>query len=121
MTAPKACSSTRGMRTYLAGPMTGHPDLNFPLFHAEAQRLRATGHVVINPAEINVDPAKGWEDCMRADIAELVTCETIAMLPGWQNSRGATLEHHIATALGLRVIVLNELGSTAIAQQKGGL
>ncbi|MEN5162618.1 DUF4406 domain-containing protein [Achromobacter kerstersii] len=94
------------MRIYLAGPMTGHPELNFPLFHAEAKRLRDSGHEVINPAEINVDPTKGWQDCMRADIAELVKCEAIAMLPGWQQSRGATLEHHIAMQLGLRVIQL---------------
>lgn len=105
------------MKTYLAGPMTGHPDLNFPLFHAEAQRLRAIGHDVVNPAEINVDPAKGWEDCMRADIAELVTCQAIAMLPGWQQSRGASLEHHIATQLGLQVIDLNGQYHAAIAQQ----
>ncbi|WP_417219007.1 DUF4406 domain-containing protein [Achromobacter spanius] len=94
------------MKTYLAGPMTGHLDLNFPLFHAEAKRLRATGHDVVNPAEINVDPTKGWEDCMRVDIAELMKCEAIAMLPGWQQSRGASLEHHIATELGLLVFYL---------------
>lgn len=94
------------MKTYLAGPMTGFPELNFPLFHAEAQRLRDTGHQVVNPAEINVDPAKGWEECMRADIAELVTCDAIAMLPGWQQSRGATLEHHIASELGLQIFHL---------------
>lgn len=94
------------MRTYLAGPMTGRPELNFPLFHAEAQRLRDCGHEVVNPAEINVNPAKGWTECMRADIAELVKCEAIAMLPGWQQSKGATLEHHIATQLGLVVIHL---------------
>lgn len=94
------------MRTYLAGPMTGYPELNFPLFHAEAKRLRDNGHDVVNPAEINVDPAKGWTECMRADIAELVKCEAIAMLPRWQQSRGAILEHHIATQLGLRVIHL---------------
>lgn len=88
--------------------MTGHPDLNFPLFHAEAKRLRSVGHEIVNPAEINVDPAKGWEDSMRADIAELVTCQAIAMLPGWQQSRGATLEHHIATQLGLEVIHLSQ-------------
>lgn len=93
-------------RTYLAGPMTGFPDLNFPLFHAEAARLRQEGHQVINPAEINADPSMSWEACMRADIAELVTCQAIAMLPGWQKSRGATLEHHIATRLGLQVIIL---------------
>lgn len=94
------------MRTYLAGPMSGYPELNFPLFHAEAKRLRDSGHEVVNPAEINVDPTKGWAECMRADIAELVKCDAIAMLPGWQRSPGATLEHHIATQLGMQVIHL---------------
>ena len=37
---------------YIAGPMTGLPDLNFPTFHTEAARLRSLGHEVINPAEI---------------------------------------------------------------------
>ena len=93
-------------RTYLAGPMSGNPELNFPLFHAEAKRLRDCGHEVVNPAEINPDITSGWADCMRADIAALVTCEAIALLPGWQQSKGATLEHHIATQLGLVVIHL---------------
>jgi len=52
---------------------------------------------------------------MRADITELVKYEAIAMLPGWQLSRGATLEHHIATQLGLKVINLNDLNNAAIS------
>jgi len=84
--------------------MTGLPDLNFPAFHRAAATLRASGYDVINPAEINPDPTAGWEACMRQDIAQLVTCEAIALLPGWQNSRGAKLEHHIATHLGMREI-----------------
>lgn len=83
--------------------MSGLPELNFPAFHAAAARLRAEGHEVVNPAEINVDPATGWEQCMRADIRELVTCDSLALLPGWQNSRGARLERHIADALGMMV------------------
>ena len=42
-------------KIYIAGPMTGLPELNFPAFHAEAARLRAFGYEVINPAEINPD------------------------------------------------------------------
>ena len=91
------------MRIYLAGPMTGYPDLNFPLFHAEAARLRAHGYDVVNPAEINSDPNAPWTVCMRQDIAQLVTCHAIAVLPGWRRSRGASLEVGIAQALEMPV------------------
>ncbi len=99
------------MKIYLAGPMTGLPELNFPEFHACAEKLRAAGHVVINPAEINTDPEARWADCMRADIRELVLCEAIALLPGWMESRGARLERHIAVQLGMDVLDAHELAS----------
>lgn len=89
------------MKVYLAGPMTGYPNLNFPLFHSEAARLRAMGYEVVNPAEINADPKADWAGCMREDIRELVGCDGIALLPGWSKSRGASLELYIAEALGM--------------------
>lgn len=93
------------MKLYLAGPMSGIEALNFPAFHAEAARLRALGHEVANPAEINIDPTAGWAACMRADIAQLVTCDGVALLPGWQASKGARLEEHIATTLGMASVM----------------
>lgn len=96
-------------RLYLAGPMSGLPKLNFPAFHAEAARLRAMGYTVVNPAEINSDMQAEWADCMRADIRELVTCDGIALLPGWARSKGATLEHHIASSLGMAVMLASEV------------
>lgn len=92
-------------KIYIAGPMSGIADLNFPAFHAEAARLRALGYTVANPAEINQDPATSWHECMRRDIAELVTCEAIRLLPGWEDSSGARLEEHIAMRLAMRVIL----------------
>ena len=88
---------------YIAGPMTGLPDLNFPAFHAAARELRAQGFDVVNPAEINPDQHLSWQACMRTDIAALVFCDGIQLLPGWQASKGATLEHHIAERLGLQI------------------
>jgi hypothetical protein len=90
------------IRCYVAGPMTGIEALNFPAFHAAAAILRARGYEVVNPAEINADPSAGWDACMRADIAQLVTCDCIALLPGWEKSRGATIEARLAGDLGIR-------------------
>jgi len=101
---------------YIAGPMSGIAQLNFPAFNAEAARLRALGHAVINPAEINGDDpeavaamsavglAQHWRNCMRADITALMTCDAISMLPGWEHSKGATIEHYNARSLGFDVI-----------------
>ena len=108
-------------RIYLAGPMTGIEDLNFPAFHRAAASLRASGYDVVNPAEINggadelvaakamtdAEAAAHWVKCMRNDITQLVTCEGIALLPGWERSRGARLEHHVANELGLRKIYVD--------------
>lgn len=97
------------MRIYISGPMTGLPQLNFPAFNAEAQRLRGLGHQVVNPAEINPDNAMPWAQCMRRDIAELMTCDTLALLPGWQKSSGAHLEMHLAHRLGMEIFMPGEL------------
>jgi hypothetical protein len=91
-------------RIYIAGGMSGLPDLNFPAFHAAAAKLRAEGHDVVNPAEIDIPHPGDWLAAMRADIRELVTCDAIYCLDGWWNSRGARLERKIAEGLGLEVI-----------------
>lgn len=92
------------MKIYIAGPMTGYAELNFPAFHAEAARLRALGFEIVNPAEIDIGPNPTWLAAMRADIRELVMCDGIALLPGWEESPGANVEHTLARGLGLRVM-----------------
>jgi len=81
----------RMKRIYISGPMSGLPDLNFPAFNAEAARLRALDYEVVNPAEINQDPAAAWHECMRADLKALLDCDALALLDGWQRSAGAHL------------------------------
>ncbi len=93
-------------RVYVAGPMTGIPDHNYPAFRAEAARLRALGHEVVSPAEINAGmEGEGWIECMKRDIAALMTCDAIRLLPGWERSKGARLECRVAVDLGLTVDV----------------
>lgn len=89
------------MRIFLCGPMTGYENFNYPAFNAEAARLRALHYTVLNPAENGV--CATWRDYMCKSIAQLIVCDTIAFLPGWSASRGARIEHALATDLGLHV------------------
>jgi hypothetical protein len=89
--------------------MTGMPNLNFPAFHAAAARLRASGLDVVNPAELDdADPAPlEWHQYLRRDIAQLIECDSLCLLPGWEKSKGARLELHIAQELGMQVTHLD--------------
>ncbi|PZQ77956.1 MAG: hypothetical protein DI563_02010 [Variovorax paradoxus] len=90
-------------RVYIAGPMTGMPDLNYPEFHSVAGYLRELGYQVENPAENPEPPCGSWEAYMRMAIAQLVKCDEVHMLRGWSRSRGAKIEHELARTLGLVV------------------
>ena len=93
------------VKVYLAGPMTGLPDFNMPAFHAAADRLRHNGWDVVNPAEHFDGRTDLPRDMyLRADLAELVKCNAIAFLPGWQDSRGATMEYFVACELGMTAL-----------------
>ena len=102
------------MKIYIAGPMSGIKDMNFPAFHAAAEALRALGHEVVNPAELNPDPGKPWAECMKVDIAQLVTCDAVALLPNWSGSKGAEIELNLAIDLDLDIFSLPELLAEAM-------
>ena len=91
------------MRYYIAGPMSGCKDFNYPAFHAAAAAIRSAGHECVNPAEMHPDTTGRWEDYMRADIAALMTCEAVAWLPDYWKSAGARLEIYIASSLHMPV------------------
>lgn len=108
------------MKVYLAGPMTGIPQFNFPVFDAAAADLRERGFEVVSPAELDdpetraaalasPDGAPGsgmasdetWGDFLARDVKLIADggVEAIVVLPGWEGSRGARLETFIANAL----------------------
>ncbi len=89
---------------YVAGPMTGLPDFNYPAFNAAAATLRAQGHTVLNPAENPVPACGTWQGYMRMALAQLVQCECIVLLPGWADSKGALIERKLAQVLGMDVM-----------------
>lgn len=100
-------------RIYLAGPMTGMPDHNFPAFHGEAARLRRLGYHVENPADHGIIPGAELADYLRLDLPLLVTCDTLALLPGWLASRGANIEHGLAVNLGMKIVMAADITEPA--------
>ncbi len=97
------------MKIYIAGPMTGLPDYNFPAFHAAAAAWRAEGWEVVNPAEeFDGDTGRPYREYVERDIKRLKTVDAIAMLEGWDgaNARGSVWEREIARSM-LRIPIFN--------------
>lgn len=97
-------------RIYLAGRMTGIPEFNFPRFHEVAGRLRVLGFDVENPAENDGGSTdKEWSFYLRAALRQMLTCDSVALLEGWQRSKGAQLEVYVAQAVGLKLYLIQDL------------
>lgn len=100
---------------YVSGPMTGIEHWNFPAFAAAVADLRSAGYDVVSPHEVALPcgcsggPARcgadehTWAEYLRGDLVALLDCTAVALLPGWESSRGAALETHVAKALGMPV------------------
>ena len=93
---------------YVAGPMTGLPKYNYPAFDAAERQLLAAGFEVLNPTTIEkYNPTPGtpqqWDWYMRHALRMVLDASGLAVLPGWENSRGARLEVEVADALGMTV------------------
>lgn len=96
-------------RIYLAGPMSGIADFNYPAFNQAAEQLRAKGFVVENPAE-NPQPAcNSWSGYMRLALRQMLTCDMVVFLPNWQTSKGALLEYEVAKQLEIPRFHLGEV------------
>lgn len=103
-------------RIYLAGPMAGYPERNYPAFMRAAKALRDLGYEVYNPAEYEANERfKGQEDRSEFPLREAFTeytnyilnrADIIALLPGHENSVGASAELALARVVKLKEIYL---------------
>lgn len=102
---------------YIAGPMSGIPEFNFPAFFAAQKLLEAQGWKVFNPAdkdqEAGLDPeavrkgddvlaiAKGFDfrEAYEWDVLKIIHGDGIYMLKGWEKSPGAFGEWAVAKAM----------------------
>lgn len=103
---------TNQTTVYIAGPMTGIEDFNYPAFNIATEILRARGLEVLNPADTeqynDTGKPQEWTWYIRHAIRLVSHADGIALLPGWEASKGATLEHQIGTALGLDIRPIEE-------------
>jgi len=86
--------------------MTDLPEFNYPAFFAAEKELTMLGYEVTNPAD---NPTQDtWEDYMRHDIKQLMDCHAVALLDGWEDSKGAGIEVGIALKLGFEVKAIGQ-------------
>ena len=126
---------------YLAGPMTGIPKFNFPLFIEATAQLRSDGYNIISPAELDDDAGiqekalacddgqldtagikETWGDLLARDVKLIAdNCGGIAFLPNWHKSRGARLEAYVGLLCGHKFATYMSSGSLAQISSKAVL
>lgn len=110
-----------GKRIYVAGGMRGYQFYHHDAFDSAAKRLREFGYEVINPAEIDrrggLDPYRlpcdhDWNtipagfdlnETIRRDIDAVLDVDGVAVLDGWNKSKGASAEAAVAAWRGIPV------------------
>lgn len=114
---------------YLAGPMTGVLHYNYEAFAEMTENLRMQGFFVFNPAEQDISSGfnpigchggeskaelkeKGFDlrKALAADLDFIAqAADIVAVLPGWEGSKGVAAEIALADALGLPVVKAESL------------
>jgi hypothetical protein len=99
-------NATKGMnKLYLSGPMTGVENFNHDLFNKVAAEFRMVGFEVCSPSEFfDGDKTREREEYMREAFKYLLEADTVVILPGWEQSKGARIEITVAQELGLNLV-----------------
>lgn len=95
-------------QTYISGPISGRDSEEAEEhFDRVKDHLLNEGRLVLSPfvSGLRYIQKKDytWSDWMRAAIVDMMHCDTIFMLNGWEDSRGASIEYKLALELGFNI------------------
>ena len=121
-------------KVYIAGPMRGIKDFNFPAFDAARDLAKSLGYDPISPADI--DREEGFEGIglngrddewvgtlskeatIQRDIDAIKVSNAIALLPGYEKSSGATVELSLARFLDKEILDATTFKPFAVTGRK---
>lgn len=105
----------RQKQIYIAGPMSGYAEFNFPAFFSAQHKFEADGWKVWNPAAKDSETAVqadesfkdgdattlvkngwDWQEAFEWDCSKVLRSDAIYLLKGWENSPGARAEWAVA-------------------------
>lgn len=93
------------MKIYISGSISKNPDYKEQFRKAEAN-LKLAGYEVINPIK---NRGKSYKELIDKGLLQLMECDTICLLPGFEESTGAMLELEYAKAVELKIMYMEDL------------
>lgn len=93
-------------RVYIVGPISGLSEEYYMFRFKRAENfVKRRGYIAVNPTVISKHfPDFNWLESMTVTECLLSLCDTIYVLKGWQNSRGALMEIKYAKEHGYNII-----------------
>lgn len=107
-------------KVYISGPISKIDDDNIPEFEKYSKKLRDLGFDAINPHDLFmpweirelkqkvkdriITEEEMWAICMKRDIPAMLECDFVAVLEGWNKSKGANIEVTLAKDLFMPIV-----------------